>query len=231
MLLKQGIFSQNHLRLTLILTLSSFLSCLLLLARVLYAKNIVYTFLVWNLFLAWVPYAISAWLSDRYIHKLRRAGFIVGLALWLLFIPNAFYIITDFLHLRVWGIVPLWFDVILLLSFAWNGLVLGFISLRMVHSIFERAYGVLIGWATTWVVLFLSSFAIYLGRFLRWNSWDFLTAPQRLFGDIFDRLVNPLLHTRTYAVSFILSLLFGTAYVILVEIGRSRLFCQHETKA
>jgi uncharacterized membrane protein len=108
-------------------------------------------------------------------------------------LPNAPYIITDFLHVSPQAGVPMWFDVLLVMSFAWNGMMLGFLSLFLVHDVVRRRRGRLTGWVVSIGALLLAAFGIYLGRFGRWNSWDLLARPHELLADIIDRLSHPAL--------------------------------------
>ncbi len=144
-----------------------------------------FLFLVWNLFLAWIPYGIALFLEGSY--RYFQSRWIIGLMLisWLLFFPNAPYILTDLLHLRSRAPIPYWYDLMLLISFAWTGLLLGFLSLYEVQVFFRRRFNNWVSWSVSFSAIVLCAFGIYLGRFLRWNSWDILTNPQGLFQDIF----------------------------------------------
>jgi uncharacterized membrane protein len=61
-------------------------------------------------------------------------------------------------------------------------------------------------------VLFLGSFGVYLGRFLRWNSWDILANPVSLLLEVAVRFTNPFLHYRTWIVTTLLTCLFCLLY-------------------
>ena len=78
--------------------------------------------------------------------------------------------------------MPHWYDVLLLTAFSWNGLLLGFASLQVVHGVVQRRRNVGRGWGVAVAALFLAGFGIYLGRFERWNSWDVVTNPLALVG-------------------------------------------------
>ena len=175
------------------------------------ANNATYFFLVWNLFLATIPFAAALWFEQAKGLFTRAAMFLV----WLLFLPNAPYIITDFIHLRVRPPVPLWFDILLLLSAAGTGLLLGYGSVMIVQSVIERRRGAATGWLAAAVALFLSAFGIYLGRFVRFNSWQVVTAPMPLFEDIAHRLMNPMQHPRTFAVTALYGIALLLGYVAL----------------
>ena len=133
-------------------------------------------------------------------------GYLAGMALiltaaavWLLFLPNAPYIITDFVHLAPQPPVPLWFDILLLMTFAWTGVMLGFVSLRLMQERVELSWGARTGWGFACVALALASFGIYLGRFQRFNSWSVLNRPLEVFGDLAHRVFVPWEHPRTWS--------------------------------
>lgn len=206
--------------LTAVLMLSSVFAFSMLAARMLKAGSWDYRFLAWNLFLAWMPFwfALAIEALDR-----RRASAATMLAFgagWLVFFPNAPYILTDFVHLRQRMHVPLWYDISMLTAFAWNGLLLGFASLRMCHRVVERRIGVRAGWGLVVVTLYLAGFGVYLGRVVRWNSWDVLTSPLALVSDVASRLVNPAAHPRTWGMTIVLGGFLLLGYVTLVMLSR-----------
>jgi uncharacterized membrane protein len=90
--------------------------------RVVYTKQYLFVWLGWNLFLALVPFFITNAAIRRPQWIERNSRFAILFTVWLLFIPNSFYIITDLFHLRMRSEVPLWFDLALIFSFAWNGI-------------------------------------------------------------------------------------------------------------
>ncbi|HEU4888784.1 MAG TPA: DUF1361 domain-containing protein [Thermoanaerobaculia bacterium] len=187
--------------------------------RVARANSFLFVFLVWNLFLAAIPFVAS--LAFEVLDRYRRVRVFYAawqwacFAVWLLFLPNAPYIITDFIHLKYRPPVPLWYDVLMLLSCAGAGLLLGYASVMIVHRIVARHYGVFAGWATALIALFLSAFGIYLGRFLRWNSWEAVTDPLPLFNDIATRIMNPLQYPRTIAVTGLFGIALCLGYIAL----------------
>ena len=138
----------------------------LLIIRILLSNELTYIFLAWNLFLAWIPFALSQKLST--INNRWKIFFITGL--WLLFLPNAPYIITDFLHLKQRTPIPYWYDILLLFSAALNGLLLGLSSLLTVERFLLNRYGSKISGIIMLCSFFLCSFGVYIGRYLRWNS-------------------------------------------------------------
>ncbi|MFL6246757.1 MAG: DUF1361 domain-containing protein [Thermoanaerobaculia bacterium] len=187
----------------------------LLVLRLARSNSLFFAFLVWNLFLATVPFvaALAVEVLDRYrrVRPLQWASF----AIWLLFLPNAPYIITDFIHLKYRPPIPLWYDVLMLLSCAGAGLLLGYASVMIVHRIVTRHYGVFAGWATALIALFLSAFGIYLGRFLRWNSWEAFTEPLPLVSEIAVHVMNPIQHPKTFAVTGLFGIALCLGYIAL----------------
>jgi uncharacterized membrane protein len=185
--------------------------CALLVAlRVAHSNTVSFFFLLWNLFLAAIPYAAAIVLESLQRAQKLRALQWGAFVIWLLFLPNAPYIITDFIHLAPRPPVPLWFDVLLLLSSAGTGLLLGYGSMLIVQRVIARRFGGMYGWIVAVVTMMLSAFGIYLGRFLRFNSWEAFTDPLPLFADIAERLMNPMAHPKTFAVT----LLFGVALTL-----------------
>jgi uncharacterized membrane protein len=181
-----------------------------------------YRFLVWNLFLAWVPFvlALTAYLLAR-----RRSGpgvIVLGI-LWLLFFPNAPYILTDFIHLSESPSAPLWYDALMLASFAWTALLLGFASLYLMQTIWRRAAGPVVAWVGVVAALALASFGVYLGRFLGFNSWDALVRPGLILEVIREDLENPVQHPRLFASLFVLTASLAVAYTLLYGLTGARL--------
>lgn len=207
------------------LGLASGLCVAMLGVRVMAANNFDHIFMVWNLFLAWIPLGLA--LAARILYSahrwLRYPAFLVCAVLWLLFFPNAPYMMTDLIHLGPGNLVPLWYDALLLLAFAWTGLLLGFISLYVMQSLVAHSLGRLTGWIFALSSLGLSAFGIYLGRFLRWNSWDVFYAPLALLGDIWRRMRHPFEHPHTYSVTLLLAAFLVVAYLGLFALTRLKL--------
>lgn len=206
---------KNEYNYILVLAFSSLFSVSLSLIRVAISGTDWFLFLIWNLFLAWIPLICSTALFFLAGQK-KPSKFLQGLFLfcWFIFFPNCPYIITDLFHLRIEQSVPLWFDAALIFSFVWNGLVLGFVSLLDIQFILEKKLKKAYSWSVICLVLILASFGIYLGRYLRWNSWDIIQHPILLFRDIFDRLLDPLSYPTTYLVTITFSLFLITSYIV-----------------
>ena len=199
----------------------SVVSLCVLAARVYISHSRAYMFLVWNLFLAWIPFGCAMWVAmlDK-VRPATRWTLVAPSCLWLLFFPNAPYIVTDFIHLQRIEPLALWFDIGLLMLFAWTGCFLGVTSLQMMQSVVRRRIGRLWSWFFVITTLGLSGVGIYLGRFLRFNSWDILFRPGRLLGDIFEALANPLAHQRAIGVSLMFSLFMLVCYVTFLSARR-----------
>ncbi|MEX1190022.1 MAG: DUF1361 domain-containing protein [Bacteroidia bacterium] len=195
-------------------------SLVLLFARIIRTEQITYLFLVWNLFLAVIPLGISTLLT---VYRLRKRNHIVSYSLtfiWLLFLPNSFYIITDLFHLYPRHGVPQWFDLVLILSFAWNGIMLGCASLFDMHEIIKQRFSWLSGWIFAGVALFLSSFGIYLGRFDRWNSWDIFQQPFRLMMDVYHYVTSPQDFPHVWGVTITYALLMSILYATVYQLTK-----------
>jgi uncharacterized membrane protein len=201
---------------------SSLIAIGILVARASATNSYRYFFLVWNLLLAWIPFGFAwvAYTSRKLPKFLLDALIVLCAALWLIFFPNAPYILTDFQHLANQNTeAPVWYDVIMLLWFSWNGLLLGIISLYFMQRIVTRIFGIAPGWIFVTVVTALTSLGIYLGRFLRWNSWDVVSNPQPLIYDILDRFIHPLNHPRTLTFTFLFTLFFLFLYATILVFG------------
>jgi len=159
-----------------------------------------YVFMIWNLILAWIPF-IFAYIT--YTTSIRRRWLYlivpVGAFLWLIFFPNAPYILTDFQHLAHTGDdVPVWFDVLLLIWFSFTGLFLGMVSLFLMQEIVRREFGRWVGWGFVLFVAGITSIGVYVGRFLRWNSWDIFAN----FGSMAQFSLYYILHPTTRSLIF-----------------------------
>jgi len=198
-------------------SLATLLAFGLLAGRIYLSRSPMYTFLVWNLFLAWMPYLFSLWMAHLHHRAPRRWwGLVIPGALWLAFFPNAPYILTDFLHLTERPPVPLWYDIGLLAAFAWAGLYLALYSLRHVQRLIQQHLGAAIGWGFSMGVLALSGLGMYMGRYLRWNSWDIVLHPRAVLTDVAVRLVNPMAYPRTLGVTVVFAAFLFVCYLSLL---------------
>ncbi len=198
---------------------ASVASVMLYRLRVMLSGSMDYLFLLWNLFLAWLPLTM-AYIASSFASRRRYILLIVvpAAALWLLFFPNAPYILTDLFHLRhPREHVPVWFDTLLINWFAWTGLLLGVFSLSLMHDIVRRAFGRVTGWLFVFSVGALCGVGIYIGRFLRWNSWDIIFHPVERLNNLFYYAVNPSLQSVLFIGVF--SALFIFIYTTTYSFG------------
>lgn len=174
-----------------------------------------YTALIWNLVLAWIPFMLAVGVYDRW--RRRRAGLVLLAlaALWLLFFPNAPYMVTDFVHLKQRDEAPYWYDAVTVAAFAWTGLLLGFGSLFLMQTVVRQWRGVLSGWIFAGAALALGSVGIYLGRILRLNSWDAVEDPSLLPRIVHEVARDPFSYTEAIGVTVLFTLALGFAYVLL----------------
>lgn len=180
-----------------------------------------FIFLVWNLFLAWIPYWIALAMPMIKHWKFAPIWTVLFFVIWLLFFPNAPYIITDLLHLKHRPPVPKWFDVMLLFSFAWTGLMLGYFSLMEMqrllrHWLSKRVVNTIIGFS-----LLLGSYGIYIGRFQRWNSWDIVNQPLTILKESLNTLLHPMVYLDTFGITFVLFGFLTLGYLVLQSLVHS----------
>ncbi len=174
-----------------------------------------FLFLNWNLFLAIIPWIFSSILILKPSFQKSKIFVLFILTIWLLFFPNAPYILTDLFHLKARTNFPMWFDLVLILVFAWTGLFFGFISLFDIEEVLENYFTKLQVLCISLFIIYLSSFGVYLGRFLRWNSWDIIKDPFGLYEDVISRVLYPTEHLKTWSVTFLMGTLLVFIYFSL----------------
>lgn len=198
------------------LLVSNGVSVLLFVLRIVGSQTFDYWFLFWNLFLAWIP-VLCAWGLVRVLQTrlwVQPLPMLLTL-LWLGFLPNSFYIMTDLIHLQSTGDIGVLYDTVFMLSFIWNGVVAGVLSMYWVHREINRRRGPQLGAIVMAGVIALTSFAIYLGRSLRWNTWDVLVNPAGLLFDVSERVINPLSHPQYLTTTGTFFLLIGSMYYVV----------------
>ena len=174
-------------------------------------------FLAWNLFLAWVPLLINC--VQAAAPKKLSAVFDFA---WLMFLPNAPYLVTDLVHLQTRPPVPLWFDVLFFVGFAATGCWLGLTSLEVVLARVERRLGRAWSHATAALVCVLCGYGVFMGRFFRLNSGDIVDKPLRLFEMAFDPLLDPLAHRGAVAFTVGFAIFFGMQLLVLNAVCPAR---------
>ncbi|MCB9306381.1 MAG: DUF1361 domain-containing protein [Lewinellaceae bacterium] len=181
-----------------------------------------FTFLLWNLFLAWVPYLLALKAGRMSCSGAGNLRLSVWLAFWLAFLPNAPYIITDFVHFRHVPPVPFWYDLTLFFAAASLGLTLGLLSLHEVHLILKRRLSKPVAAMMILSAIGLCGFGVWLGRFQRWNSWDILFRPEALLRDLVTVATtrHELLHAAGITVLLSGVLLVGYGLLTVMLEGR-----------
>jgi uncharacterized membrane protein len=202
-----------------ILLASCCFSIMLIAIRVFYTGSFIFCFLIWNMFLAYVPYLISSLLFRKPQLIDKTILFIAICIAWLLFIPNSFYIITDLFHLKWTTQMPQWFDLLMILSCAWNGVLLGILSVRQMEKIFTALWLLKNSWLFIYAIMFLNALGVYIGRFLRFNSWDVLTNPFGLVADIANLILHPLQNKDVWAMTFFYSIFMSLLYKAIKKQG------------
>ncbi len=203
------------------LVLSAGFSCLLLLARMIVTNSIEYIFLPWNLFLAFVPYWITKGMIENGSVLESKLKLVMAAVVWLLFIPNSFYIITDLFHLTHVDSAPKWFDLLLIFSFAWNGIIFGVLSLRRIELIASAIRGKKFSIILIFSVLWLCGFGIYIGRFLRFNSLDVLTDPFSLTREIIAMIFNPFENGYAWGMTLCYSAFMTLLYFTIQKLSEA----------
>ena len=182
----------------------------LVLARVAYSESGRHASLIWNLFLAWIPFMLAYFAHIVSWQRLSLYLIIPLIAfLWLIFFPNAPYMLTDLQDLarRASG-APLWYDVIVIVWCSWTGMLLGLISLYLMQDIIARNFGRMAGWVFVFVISALSSFGIYIGRFVRLNSWDILQDPAETAQEILGLVIDPSMRLAAFTLLYTIFFLF-----------------------
>ncbi|WP_163193527.1 DUF1361 domain-containing protein [Clostridium thermarum] len=207
--------------------LLSYVCCVMAIGRLISTGEGSFLFLIWNLFLAWIPFIMA--LIINYIYSFYKSGRVKNLmllgcgAIWLFFYPNAPYLITDYIHLSRISFFSfmgsynmnftVWYDFVMFSLFIFTGFLLGFVSLYMVQKLVAVRFNKVAGWLMVTGTLFLSSFGIYLGRFIRWNTWDIITNPVSLIKSVLESLNR---HSGAFTITFgvFLVLIYVALYYI-----------------
>ncbi|MBN1150973.1 DUF1361 domain-containing protein [candidate division WOR-3 bacterium] len=202
----------------------SILGCAMIFVRRLYTGRYFFLYLVWNLFLAWAPLLFSVLINAASYLRFKKLKIVLmpffGFV-WLLFFPNAPYMVTDFIHFRNSGTFLVWYDLVIYLIFILTGFFIGFVSLYIVKKTIDQIFNQYASFVCMFIAMFLGSYAIYIGRFVRHNSWDAILNP---FGIIMSFLSN--INIQSVVFSAIFSALLTLIYTFLY--GLTHL--EHEIK-
>lgn len=207
-------------RATLSVLLLTLLCCILLIIRAVETQQVQGLFLLWNLFLAWVPLFFA--LVGRRLStstskntKFEQIQIYTTLAFWLLFFPNAPYLITDLIHLSDNKSQILWFDAVGFFIAALAGMATGLYSLFVAHQVLNRLTTSILAWIIISGSITLSGFGLYLGRFVRFNSWDLFTNPVYLLRKSFQELRNPLAMQTTMVFTLVVMVLYISMIILI----------------
>jgi uncharacterized membrane protein len=192
----------------------------MIVVRILYTRTPEHSGIAWNLVLAWIPFGLALIVYERARTGLLTPAWAGVGVLWLLFLPNAPYIVTDLKHVGTGDGVPVLYDVVLLTAAAWAGLLLGLTSLFLMHAVARRVVGAVNAWALVVGALALSSFGIYLGRVLRWNSWDVFVRPGPLLSALANGALHPLSHPQPVALTVLFTSFLLVSYLVFYSLAR-----------
>lgn len=202
----------NRWRETLFLGFISTLCFSLSIFRLYYSDSEHFLFLNWNLFLAFIPWMFSSIITIFPSLQRKWIPVTILVMLWLLFFPNAPYILTDLFHLKWAKDMPIWFDTVLILSFAWTGLLFGILSLWDIEQLMAKFIPKKIIPIITTFLLFLGSFGVYAGRYMRWNSWDIIKEPLGMYYELKASMFSHYYHPKPYGMTFFLGLFLVMVY-------------------
>jgi len=216
--LRKIYFQKNELDRAIIL--SCLFSLLMITARIIYTGEMMFIFLVWNLFLAYLPYALPGFLKywPQWIENKLR--FSAAFLCWLMVLPNSFYILTDLFHLGINNAMPLWFDLALIFSFAWNGLLMGVLSIWEMEKMVKLHWKISNEWFFILPIMFLNALGIYIGRYLRFNSWDVIANPFQLAHDIIYLVIHPLRNRFDWSMIICFTFFLSIIYLTLKKLGK-----------
>ena len=199
-----------------VLVFSSLVSIGIFLVHAVSTRSLLYWYLDWNLLLAWLPLLFVVFLRKSLLNYPWLSWRpMLWTVLWLAFLPNSFYIVSDLLHLQNVANVNILYDTVMMVSFMLNGLFLGYISLYQVHEELRKRLSV--AWVNGLISLSLlvCSFAIYLGRDLRWSSWDVIVNPEGILFDISNQFIDPKNHLQAFTTTLMFFVLLGTFYILI----------------
>ena len=203
---------------TKMLILSISFTIILVFLRIVYINNLAYIFYVWNLFLAIIPLVCSSKLQQQQTINLKA---IILLAIWLLFLPNAPYLITDIFHYQLREPIPLWYDLLIVTTAAWNGLLLGIVSLMQVENYLLHHFKKVLVQGFVLISLMLCGYGVYIGRYSRFNSWDIVTKPHRILIDSAYQIRHPFQNYHVWAFTVLFGVMLAIVYFTLQQLKTS----------
>ncbi len=209
-------------RLALALAAASLVSCGFFVVDALRDHTGKFYYLIWNLILAWIPLLLMLWLEKALRRKIWSSWETLGItALFVGFLPNTFYMTTDVMHIAEGPHIDLVFDIITFSSFIINAFMLGLISLFLFHTELRKRLTSRKSWAMLTVLILAVSFAIYIGRDLRWNTWDILLNPASVLFEVSDRLLAPVKHPELFTTTLGFFVFISSTYVVAYHVARA----------
>jgi len=209
-------------RLGLALLGASLVSVGLFIVHSLNAHSIEYRYLAWNLCLAWIPLVLVLWLEKILRQKLWSSWMaLFATVLFVIFLPNTFYMVTDLIHLQEVPQLDIVTDVVMFCSFVFTAFTLGLLSVYMLHKELNRRVKPLTGWLYVGGLLLTTSFAIYIGRDLRWNSWDIIVNPASILFEVSDHVIHPIAHPQVFATTLSFFVFIGSVYAVTWHAARA----------
>jgi uncharacterized membrane protein len=180
-----------------------------------------FDYMIWNLFLAWVPLGVMLYLERTLRRKLWSSWHALLVTLLFIgFLPNAFYVTTDVIHIQEIPRVDIVFDAVMLEAFILNAFLLGLISVHLFHNELRKRLSPRISWMVVEATLLITSFAIYIGRDLRWNTWDVILNPASILFEVSDRFLHIASHPEVFSTTFSFFALTTSLYVSVRLAGR-----------
>jgi uncharacterized membrane protein len=190
----------------------SIVGIVLILGRLFFVSDKAFLFILWNFFLAGLPLIISSVMIQMSARGFSRYSITFAGILWLLFLPNAPYILTDYVHV-IHG-DPNYF-LLNTFTFSWfaiSAFVAAVISLHDVSDLLLMRYKRLQVSMMIFTICLLCSLGIYLGRDLRFNTWDVFLNPGAIVSETMDSLRSPSENFYTWTITTTIGLLLFLGY-------------------
>jgi uncharacterized membrane protein len=204
------------------LAVASFVSFLIFILGVIHGHSWFYLFLYFNLGLAMVAPLLALWLVSRLYKSswLNISNLLITLV-WLAFLPNSFYMLTDLIHAQSSISFDLLFNIVLILSAALTALAAGYISVYMIHKALLKHVSPRSACLLIALVFAICSLGIYFGRYLRWNTWDIVVSPASLLFDLSDTFINPGTHPEVLVMTLTLFGLLTSGYLVIWQCAKT----------
>jgi uncharacterized membrane protein len=190
----------------------SIFGIILVLLRQFLETDKTFLFLLWNFFLAGLPLIFSSIMVQMSKSNFSRNIIVMTGIVWLLFLPNAPYMLTDYIHVMYGDRGYLLLDAFTLSWFAISAFIAAVISLNDISGLLMQRYHRYLVSLIVFTICLMCSFGIYLGRDLRFNSWDVIMRPRAIVTETVVRLSNPMADFYTWISATIIGLLLFLVY-------------------